>query len=651
MAKRRGLPNVAISVVYLVSLFCMFPYQAYAQALGIKAFSYDGQTEYYNDMPQNLKYITPLSSYQSYQPFIPSLVGITDENTFYSNTGVPPTEEVTNLKRIFASSATGIYIAVKNDGSVWSWGAGNSLGRITQDTGDGWSQEDDYTPGLIDGLPELVDVQFGAGGVFGLDVDGQVWAWGRPFFWSTFGMTGYDRRSLITSPLKLPGLNGVRQISINNTTLGFAVTDNGSVLSWGVGCAVETYQYGFTELTDFFPGHNDVKQVMAGNCAAEVLTQDGNVYAWKGTQGGPGGGPTNIAPELTQVYPGCGDIYDACATFRPVESMSDTGGGSWLGADFRNIDGELFTADGTDLGNIGLSVMYYPVADKSLVVGEYSQDLKAPTQGAYVWSQNPKAISGSTTLNVTASDSGSGVAAGEYFIGDNDPGQGNGATMTLANEQTDGNGVVTSADLTTTFGTNFQPGVYKISVRAQDVAGNWSAPVSDYLVVYDPSGPNATGNKEVLPSLANGDILPGLTSSTQTDKANFGFTVKYGSGGVNTAKSDLQFSYDIGKCGGNGKKQSGCTSSLAINATNIAWLVSDGQNLSHAMFQGTATVVVDGITTTNPFRVEVVDGGKTTPTIADRFTLKVYAPGANPSTDTPIYQVSGIPTKGKITIK
>lgn len=130
-------------------------------------------------------------------------------------------------------------------------------------------------------------------------------------------------------------------------------------------------------------------------------------------------------------------------------------------------------------------------------------DTQAPTLGSRQWSQNPKPFATNANLVVPSNDNISGIQKAEYFVGENDPGQGNGVAMQLSNVTNGG----LNADLTSTFGTEFTTGVYKISVRAQDNAGNWSALTSDYLVVYNNAGSKMTGKRTVVPSLTAGDIL------------------------------------------------------------------------------------------------------------------------------------------------
>ena len=138
-------------------------------------------------------------------------------------------------------------------------------------------------------------------------------------------------------------------------------------------------------------------------------------------------------------------------------------------------------------------------------------------------------------------------------------------------------------------------------------------------------------------------MLPGLISATQTDTADYGFTVDYNNG-LPDSHNDFQFDYQTGThC--NHQNATNCHS-FVLNAISFSWLIIDQTNNSRGRFQGMATLIVDGVSTTNPFTVEGIDGDRLTPTTDDHLILKVYTPGANPSTATPIYQASGSLQKG-----
>lgn len=261
-------------------------------------------------------------------------------------------------------------------------------------------------------------------------------------------------------------------------------------------------------------------------------------------------------------------------------------------------------------------------------------DTTPPSLGTPIWSENPKPLTGTTMLTVSATDALSGIAAGEYFL-DIDHGPGNNTPITFG-----------SGNLSATIGTNLAIGVFQVGIRARDTAGNWSTPAYTMLVVYDPAiavGVTGKNKDDLVPSLANGDILPGLSSSTQTDTVDYGFTVDYTNGTLDP-HNDLMLVYKTGtQC--NTPHPQGCHT-FAISATSFAWMIIDQANNSRGRFQGTATITTDGVTTSNPFTVEGIDGDRLAPAANDQFTVKIYLSGADPVTATPIYQVSASLAKG-----
>lgn len=270
---------------------------------------------------------------------------------------------------------------------------------------------------------------------------------------------------------------------------------------------------------------------------------------------------------------------------------------------------------------------------------ELKIDKTAPVLGAAMWTNNPKSVMGSATITLPATDSISGVAVAEYYLGDIDPGQGNGATMQ-----------VDDGAISVSFGADFPTGVYKVNMRVKDRAGNWSAPSTDYLVVYDPFGTRMTGKRTLLPSLINGDALPGLVVAEQDDKAKFGFNVRYDQNGQIHKHSDFQFKYETGtKCNRPTLAQNCHT--FELNATSITWLTTQGQHDSTGIFQGTAKLEIDGVASDVTFRLTGLDGERLNTVSEDYLTLKVYASGATPDDGNSIYQVDARVLRGNIKIR
>jgi WD40 repeat protein len=132
-----------------------------------------------------------------------------------------------------------------------------------------------------------------------------------------------------------------------------------------------------------------------------------------------------------------------------------------------------------------------------------SSDFTIPSVGDPSFSPEKKTLTGSVTISADAADTPSGVAGGEFFIGD-DPGQGNGTPMTFAD------GVISG-----TLSQSLDQGYFQIGVRSQDKAGHWSEVHTATLTVYDPSDhtpPVVTGTPDSQPNDAG--WYPGFPAIT-----------------------------------------------------------------------------------------------------------------------------------------
>jgi hypothetical protein len=269
-------------------------------------------------------------------------------------------------------------------------------------------------------------------------------------------------------------------------------------------------------------------------------------------------------------------------------------------------------------------------------------DSTAPMLGEPAWTANPITVGNNTSFSVPAIDDVSGVETGEYFIG-TDPGVGNATSLTW-------DGTNLNSD---SFGSNLEPGVYKIGIRAQDVAGNWSDALTAYLVVFDPDGPGyITGTQNITPDQSTGDILPWYSSAPQ-DFLNYGFNLEFTSTGtINLENSHFGVTYqEKGSC--SNPNTPDCRI-FELTAEDFDWFAISGTNSSYGVFQGTATLNINGYESTVPFRVEATDGGLLSPIQSDSFTLKIYPEGSNPQTTEPQYFVSaevGNGNSGSVKIK
>lgn len=88
----------------------------------------------------------------------------------------------------------GVSLALDQAGQVWTWGQGFLLGREATD--------DQFTPGLVTGLPRILELQLVGNGIFARDLDGKWWYWGRPST-SSLGVTALTSTQT-PKPLAMP---------------------------------------------------------------------------------------------------------------------------------------------------------------------------------------------------------------------------------------------------------------------------------------------------------------------------------------------------------------------------------------------------------------------------------------------------------------
>ena len=171
------------------------------------------------------------------------------------------------------------------------------------------------------------------------------------------------------------------------------------------------------------------------------------------------------------------------------------------------------------------------------------------------------------------------------------------------------------------------PDLSQVVVLAGDgvgLIGESSAP----FVTYDPSAGSVDGTGWIVPGGATsdpGDDLPGLDGAR---KASFGFTAKYRTASSTTPAGQLTFSYGR---------------SLNLQSKELSWLaVRD----AHTAYLG-GVASIQGMQGEFPFVGVIVDGRSESP---DRFELRVYEPGTDISSPTPLFAASG-DAGGQIQIK
>jgi hypothetical protein len=239
----------------------------------------------------------------------------------------------------------------------------------------------------------------------------------------------------------------------------------------------------------------------------------------------------------------------------------------------------------------------------------FDVDLSPPQADAPVVNPSFLRVGDATSVSTTADDWLSGLAGGSLLL-EADAQPPVSAPLTLSGSTLSGTVAPTEA------------GIYSVTVRPVDVAGNAGASSPAELVVVDPGGGSVGGTGWIVPEGTTsdpGDQLPGLDGSS---KASVSFTAKYKSSDWATPDGGLNVTYDPG--------------SFRLRSKTLDWLVVPN-SVDVAHFQGLATIQgMDGL---YPYRVTVTDGDPAgTP---DHFLLEVFSSGADPAAAFPLFQASG----------
>lgn len=169
-------------------------------------------------------------------------------------------------------------LAVLSDGTVRGWGA-NPNGQI----GDGTSGTDRTSPVVVSGLTSVAGVSAGDYHSLAVKTDGTAWSWGG----NSNGQLGTGNTTPRTSAGAVVGVSGVAAVAAGGSTSYFLLTD-GTVRSLGLhnnGFGISgMLGDGSTVLQSATPvtvsGLSNVLQVAAGQSHAVALRSDQTVWTW-----------------------------------------------------------------------------------------------------------------------------------------------------------------------------------------------------------------------------------------------------------------------------------------------------------------------------------------------------------------------------------
>jgi len=168
-------------------------------------------------------------------------------------------------------------MALRSDGSVWTWGH-NESGQL----GDG-TTTNHYAPASVPGLTEVAAISIGNLTSVALKQDGTVWTWGDNYKGKLGDGTDVHRHA----PVQVVGLSGIVQVSAGASHT-LARRSDGSVWAWGenyvgmLGDGTTTDRWSPVQVS----GLSGVTTISAGSAQSVALKNDRTVWSWGGNVNG-----------------------------------------------------------------------------------------------------------------------------------------------------------------------------------------------------------------------------------------------------------------------------------------------------------------------------------------------------------------------------
>ena len=218
-----------------------------------------------------------------------------------SSAATTPTQTLRAFSSPVVQAYTGFIfgVALLADGSVWSVGRNDygQLGDPSVPVYDGSNgSAGRSTWGRVPNLPaNVVQITGGRATVYALTADGNVYAWG----WNANGQIGNGTTTDQSSPVKVPGLSGVRHLGGAYRSC-FAIMGDGSVKAWGkndggsLGDGTTTQRLSPISVSAW----GTVSDIGGDHQQTAALRTDGTVWACSAVSGtlGNGDGATSASP-------------------------------------------------------------------------------------------------------------------------------------------------------------------------------------------------------------------------------------------------------------------------------------------------------------------------------------------------------------------
>ncbi|WP_347598636.1 hypothetical protein [Acrocarpospora sp. B8E8] len=195
-------------------------------------------------------------------------------------------------------AGSGYSLGLRADGSVWAWGV-NDRGQL----GQGSSGNPQPTPVAVLGLSNIVDIDAGTAHALALKSDGTIWSWGDNYF-GQLGIGSYG--DFHPTPRRVPGMSAVTAAAAGEGH-SLVLRSDGRIWAWGDNGAGQLGDHTNTRrpLPVLVPGPGGFTHVAAGASHSLALQWDGTVWSWGANWAGQlGTGDQTSRPYMDRVRVG-----------------------------------------------------------------------------------------------------------------------------------------------------------------------------------------------------------------------------------------------------------------------------------------------------------------------------------------------------------
>lgn len=178
-------------------------------------------------------------------------------------------EGLSNIKKI----SVGIYfgLALKEDGTVWAWGS-NDFGQRGNGTMDTIPF---YSVNQVQVLTDIIEIDAGWHHALAIKDDGTVWSWGN----HSDGQLGRDTYGK-TEVAQVPGLSNIQDIEAGSYH-SMVLKEDGTVWAFGNNNSLQLGKTGGNAIRPIqIQGLIDIKKISSGLGHGMALKNDETVWAW-----------------------------------------------------------------------------------------------------------------------------------------------------------------------------------------------------------------------------------------------------------------------------------------------------------------------------------------------------------------------------------